>query len=66
MRRRAESYYIIKLRGLDENRMYRDMDTGEVYSGALLMKAGINMTPVPGYMVADDGNSVKKYFKAVE
>lgn len=66
MRRRAESYYIIKLRGLDENRMYRDMDTGEVYSGALLMKAGINMTPVPGYMVANDGTSVKKYFKAVE
>jgi alpha-galactosidase len=34
----------IRLKGLDENKMYVSEADGQVYSGALLMNAGINLT----------------------
>ncbi len=34
----------IRLKGLDENKLYRNEADGEIYSGALLMNAGINLT----------------------
>ena len=41
-------------------RLYTDTDTGEVYSGALLMNAGVNLTQA----VFLDGQSVVKHFIA--
>lgn len=34
----------IKLKGLDKNKLYKNEADGEVYSGALLMNAGLNIT----------------------
>lgn len=69
MRQRETPFFIIRLKGLDENKMYRDNETGELYSGALLMKAGINLTPkADGELdrpFASDGSSLKKYFTSV-
>ncbi|MCX7657839.1 MAG: GH36 C-terminal domain-containing protein, partial [Oscillospiraceae bacterium] len=33
----------IRLKGLDENAFYKNEETGEVFSGAVLMNAGINI-----------------------
>ena len=52
----------VKLKGLDPDKYYIDDDTDEVYSGALLMNAGICL-PNAEY---NDGQSFIKYFKAVE
>ncbi len=38
----------IRLKGLDENAVYRDTSTGEAYSGSTLMYAGINITGLYG------------------
>ena len=61
---------MIKLKGLDENTYYKDEETGEIYSGALLMHAGINLTPnLNGTLYIDtneDGASIMKYFTAVK
>ena len=38
----------IRLKGLDENTVYRDEQTGETYTGSALMYAGINMTGLHG------------------
>lgn len=35
--------HIIKLRGLDKNKKYKDLSTGEVYCGDTLMNAGLNI-----------------------
>ena len=44
MRREIYSrYYLVKLRGLDPEKLYRSSDDGRVYSGALLMNAGVNL-----------------------
>jgi len=60
MRRPETAFYVLRLRGLDPNTLYKDSDTGEVYSGALLMNAGINLTD----KVYNDGDSIVKYFTA--
>ncbi len=52
----------LRLRGLDPERYYRDEATGEVFSGALLMNAGVVMTRV----ARRDGESAKLVFTAVE
>ncbi len=44
MRENNEHLFFLKLKGLDKNRFYKCEATGEVYSGALLMNAGINLT----------------------
>ncbi|MDU0323453.1 alpha-galactosidase, partial [Clostridium butyricum] len=38
----------IKLKGLDEDSMYKNEETNEVYSGGALMNAGINITDLYG------------------
>lgn len=50
--------FVLKLDGLDPNKRYRDQATGEVYSGALLMHAGINLTHI-----WQNGQSIKLWFK---
>ena len=62
MREPADRAFYIKLKGLDPNKYYVDEDTDEVYSGALLMNAGLAFTSLRN----DDGDSFIKYFKAVE
>lgn len=58
MRRPETEFFILRVRGLDPEKLYTDTDTGEVYSGALLMNAGINLTG----MLHNDGDSVVKHF----
>ena len=60
MRRPETEFYVLRLRGLDPNAMYRDQETGEVYSGALLMHAGLNLTR----KIYNDGDSIVKHFIA--
>ena len=68
MRQRETSNCVIKLKGLDPEKIYIDEETGERYSGALLMKAGFVITPVfKGWgipMYGTDGSSIKKHFVA--
>ncbi len=52
---------IIKLQGLDPQRYYRNEASGEVYSGALLMNAGLNFSDVANR----DGDSAIIFFSAV-
>lgn len=52
----------VKLRGLDPEKYYEDTDTGEVYSGALLMHAGINLSWE--HIFVADGSSTVKHFVA--
>lgn len=61
MRKPEDRALFIKLKGLDPDKHYIDEDTHEVYSGALLMNAGLCIIAS-----TDDGTSFKKYFKAVE
>ena len=53
MRRRETVFFTLCLRGLDPKKMYKDQATGEVYSGALLMHAGLNLTE----KLVNDGDS---------
>lgn len=65
MRQRETPFLILRLRGLDPEKYYRDAETGEIYSGALLMNAGINLTPRPDGAYEEaalDGGSLVKYF----
>lgn len=52
---------IVKLRGLTPEKQYTNEVTGETYSGALLMNAGINLT----YTANNDGDSAVLLFKAL-
>ena len=52
----------LKLRGLDPDRSYRLSSTGEVYSGALLMRAGLSLFRYP----IGDGESFMLCFDAVD
>jgi len=38
----------IRLKGLDENAVYRDTETNSVYSGSALMNVGLNITGIHG------------------
>ena len=62
MRKHPDRMLIIKLKGLDPEKYYIDEDTDEVYSGALLMNAGICLPNAEH----NDGQSFIKYFKAAE
>ncbi len=70
MRQRRTPFFILKLKGLDPDTLYKDEETGEVYSGALLMNAGINLTPVVSEITdrapGTDGTSLRKHFVAVK
>jgi len=61
MRVHWDRQYFLKLKGLDPDKYYVDDETGEVYSGALLMKAGLNLTEYP----AGEGESFKIYLRAL-
>lgn len=60
--RAPHDFLLIKMKGLDPEKMYRDETDGEIYSGALLMNAGINLTD--GTLSA--GRSFIRYFKEVK
>ena len=62
MRQPFDKAFYLKLKGLDPEKFYLDEETGEVYSGALLMNAGLCLT----YTSDEDGKSFKKYFKEVK
>ena len=61
MRRELVPHTIIKLKGLDPKRLYKNDRTGEVLSGALLMNAGII---IDGY-AQQDGSSAAIMFTAI-
>lgn len=69
MRLYETPYFILRLQGLDPKAYYMDMDSKEIYSGALLMGAGINLTPradtANDQLKGKDGDSLQKYFKRV-
>ena len=48
-----DNLFFLKLKGLDPEKIYEIEDTGETYSGAFLMNAGLNLTHKP----AGDGIS---------
>lgn len=51
---------IIRFCGLDPEKFYREEESGEIYSGALLMNAGINV----GRRASGDGQSFTMHFIA--
>ncbi len=57
----ARNFYI-KLKGLDPEKMYRCDSDNEVYSGALLMNAGLSMYHYP----VGDGESYTLHFEEVK
>ncbi|MBR4726968.1 MAG: alpha-galactosidase [Clostridia bacterium] len=62
MRRPPEYALYLRLKGLDPDKLYREEASGEVYSGASLMYAGLNLFGTD----LDDGTSFKLYFKEVK
>ena len=62
MRHPPQDIWLVRLKGLDENRFYKDSLTGEVHSGALLMNAGLNLTRCPN----GDGDSFTVYVEAID
>lgn len=65
MRQPPHNFYIQKLAGLDPDLYYRDEDTGEVYSGALLMHGGVNLSGENWPISRGDGHSLTKRFLAL-
>lgn len=63
MRQPDNFYQRCRLRGLDPDKLYTDESTGEVYSGALLMNAGVNITPHNQRWLTD-GESLVMHFVA--
>lgn len=39
-----DQFFMLRLKGLDKNKIYTDTETGKKYSGAYLMNAGLNLT----------------------
>jgi alpha-galactosidase len=60
--RTPHDFLLVKLKGLDPEKLYLDEDSGEIYSGGLLMNVGINLTD--GNLNA--GRSFVKYFTEVK
>ncbi len=60
MRENNQHLFFLKLKGLDAEKMYRCESTGEVYSGALLMNLGINLSGELRF----DGESTVLHFTA--
>ena len=52
---------LVRLRGLDPDGFYENEATGQRYSGALLMNAGLNLT----YTANRDGDSAVLLFRKV-
>ncbi len=62
MRKEEDKLLHLKLQGLDPDAVYTVEETGERYSGALLMYAGLEMTDKP----YDDGESCQRHLIADE
>ena len=60
IRKEENTLLHLKLQGLDENAVYTVEETGERYSGALLMYAGLEMTDI----ACNDGESCKLHLIA--
>ncbi len=63
MRKPDKPYQVAHLRGLDPDRLYRDEETGEVYSGAVLMYGGLDLS-ARTWDEQKDGACVVKHFIA--
>lgn len=61
MRKPEDRSFYLKLRGLDPEKYYVDDESGEVYSGALLMNAGLCLNRFG----MEDGDSFKIYLRAL-
>ena len=61
IRRNPCQFFLLRLAGLEENAYYRIEETGEVYSGALLMHAGLNCTDTSN----KDNTTFKIYLQKV-
>ncbi len=61
MRKSYDDLFILRFKGLDGGKIYEIEETGEEYSGAYLMNAGINLTYKPN----GDGTSYLIYIKEV-
>ena len=57
MRKIESGLFILKLAGLDKNKFYKNESDGEIYSGALLMNSGINISDA----ACNDGDSIQIY-----
>jgi alpha-galactosidase len=44
LEQRIPENFILKLKGLDENAYYKEEECGQIYSGALLMQVGLNLS----------------------
>ena len=62
LRRQEASRVFVKFKGLDPDKLYKNEDDGEVYSGDFLMKAGLNL----GDKANRDGGSLALYFTEVK
>ena len=60
--RAPHDFLLVKMKGLDPEKMYRDETDGEIYSGALLMNAGVNLTDG----TLSEGRSFVRYFTEVK
>ena len=47
MRHPYDDFFILRLKGLDPQKVYVDQESGKKYSGAYLMNAGLNLTYKP-------------------
>ena len=54
-------YRMLKLRGLNPNKLYKEENSGNIYSGMALMKMGLNITDKPH----NDGSSFTLYFTQI-
>ena len=57
-----ERNFFLRLKGLDPDAYYRFDENNEVYSGALLMRAGLNLSFMPN----EDGFSKTFHFTKIE
>ena len=62
MLRSQNPTFYVRLKGLDPDKYYYDDETCEVHSGALLMRAGLNLKNLP----CSDGSSFVIHLKAVD
>lgn len=63
MRRPENIYQPLRLRGLDPEKRYTDEETGQTFSGALLMNAGMNLSAT-AWNQYTDGSSIVRHFVA--
>jgi alpha-galactosidase len=61
MRKPEDAAFFLRLKGLDSEKYYIDDESGEVYSGALLMNAGICFNDYDN----SDGSSLKIYIHSL-